>query len=826
MSKGHCNCFHCHLSISGPPPYHAEVDGTEQPMCCPGCKAVTEAIIAGGLDSYYQHRTDPGLQASSISQRLREELLIYDRDEIQEDFVRQHNESLKQASLLIEGITCAACIWLLENHLANLPGVEQAHVNLSTHEAQVIWQPGQIPLSDILRNIYQIGYKAHPWRADRQEALLKEENRRFIRRLAVAGIGTMQVMMYAVALYSGAITNDMADPYRDFIRYISALVATPVIFYSAAPFFKAAWRDFKTRHLSMDMPVSIAIGGAYIASLWATVYGTGEVYFDSVSMFTFFLLTGRYFELRARHATSRAAMALQNLLPSGCLKKVNGDYARVPVSELEKGDHVRVLPGDSVPADGILINGSSRFDESMLTGENRPVSRIQGDTVIGGSLNIASAIELRITQVGAETRMSAILRLLKEARHDKPAIALMADRVASWFVAAVLVVATTVYWYWSGTSSGDAFWITLSVLVVTCPCALSLATPTALTAATGYLHRLGFLITRGHVLEGLEKVTHVVFDKTGTLTLGKLELAEIKVLDNAYTPSQLKELAVALEAHSEHPVARAFRAPTSHTSHNPRTVTGQGIEGTIDGSVYRIGQPQFCVASDNVPPRPAGTDQWLLMTQNQQPLCWFRVTDDSVRPEAAEVIRRLCQRGLKVTLLSGDQPEVVQKVAQQLGISRWIAQASPDDKLSFIKARQSDGDCLLMVGDGINDLPVLAGADISLAMGSASDLAKTSADAVLLANDLERLLSALVLARQTRRIIRQNLAWSLGYNLCALPLASMGMVAPWMAAIGMALSSLIVVTNALRLNKKSPAQDAAKACGKQGDSLYPTAMGV
>ena len=823
MSKERYNCFHCHLPVSGTPPCHAEVDGIQQPMCCPGCKAVTEAIIAGGLDSYYQHRTDPGLRASTISQRLREELQIYDREEIQKDFVSDYNDHLKQASLLIEGITCAACIWLLEKHISSLPGTDRVNVNLSTHEALIVWQPEQTPLSEILLNIHQIGYKAHPWRADHQEALLKEENRRFIRRLALAGIGTMQVMMYAVALYSGAITNDMTDPYRDFIRYISAIVATPVIFYSAAPFFQAAWRDFKTRHLSMDVPVSIAIGGAYIASLWATCHGTGEVYFDSVSMFTFFLLTGRYFELRARHATSRAAMALQSLLPSSCLKKVNQEFVRVPVSELETGDCLRILPGDSVPADGILLQGQSRFDEAMLTGENHPVLHRCGDTVIGGSLNMENAIEIEVTRVGSETRMSAILELLKHARHDKPAIAIMADRVASWFVAVVLLVATTVYWYWSGTSAEDAFWITLSVLVVTCPCALSLATPTALTAATGYLHNLGFLITRGHVLEGLEKVNHVVFDKTGTLTRGHLELTETNVLDERYTKEQLQELAAALEAHSEHPIARAFRTPTSQVCQSVTTFTGQGIEGIIDSHVYRLGQPGFSMHNQPAPDCPAGDDQWLLMARDQQPLCWFRITDDSTRPEARQVIQQLQKKGLQVTLLSGDQPVVVGKVAKELAISEWHAQASPDDKLAFIKVCQQRGDRLLMVGDGINDVPVLAGADISLAMGSASDLAKTSADAVLLANDLRRLFSALDLAHKTHRIIRQNLAWALVYNLCALPLAATGMIAPWMAALGMALSSLIVVGNALRLGRRSAFKQPVRPDSDE-QSPYTAAM--
>ena len=812
--SGHC--FHCQLPITGTPPYTALVDDTEQPMCCPGCKMVTEAIIAGGLDNYYQHRTDSPLQANALNNKLLEELRLYDRDDIQKSFVIERSSTEKQASLLIEGITCAACVWLLENHVDRIDGVERVSVNLSTHEAQITWNPQTVPLSTLLIAIYEIGYKAYPWREDRQEAMLKSENRLFIRRLVIAGIGTMQVMMYAIALYSGAISNDMDEPYRDFIRYISALVATPVILYSAAPFFKAALRDIKTRSLSMDFPVSLAIGGAYAASLWATMNGNGEVYYDSVSMFTFFLLTGRYLELRARHATARAARALHNLLPSSCLKKSGDTFIRIPLEDLQTGDHVRVLPGDSIPADAVILNGKSSIDESMLTGEYMPVSREKGDSVMGGSLNVDNALELEVTHVGEETQMSAILQLLKHAQQDKPAIAKLADRVAGWFVAAVLLTSIAVYWYWSGHAEEHAFWITLSVLVVTCPCALSLATPTALTAATGHLHRLGFLVTRGHVLEGLSKINHVVFDKTGTLTQGNLQLAEVQPIQGCQeTPEQLLDIAAALEAHSEHPIAKAFIRNTELNADDPVTHTGQGIEAIINGVSYFIGRPDFS-APDHYTHYPDNSGQWLLMAKEsgneRVPLCWFSITDQ-LRPEAAEVIRKLKQYGMKVTLLSGDQENVVASVAQQLNIEQWQSSASPDDKLTFIRQQQDQGEHLLMIGDGINDVPVLAGADVSLAMGNASDLAKTNADAVLLANDFGRLIDAFELMQKTRRVIKQNLSWSLAYNLTALPLAAAAMIAPWMAAIGMSLSSLVVVANAMRLdrNKSMSAKKAEQS---------------
>ena len=795
------HCFHCSLPTPDPVVHYATVDDVEQPMCCPGCKAVTEAIIDGGLDSYYQHRTEPGQQAFSVSQKLRDELSVYDREEIQADFVQVQDDGSRRASLLIEGITCAACIWLLENHIGSMPGVERVSVNLSTHEAQIFWLPDETPLSTLLMETHRIGYKAFPWRADRQEALLKHENRQFIRRLAVAGIGAMQVMMYAIALYSGALSNDMASLYRDLIRYMSAIVATPIVLYAAAPFFKAAIRDIRVKHLGMDVPVSIAIGGAYVASLWATFYGTGEVYFDSVSMFTFFLLTGRYLELRARHATARSAMAINNLLPVSCLKYSDGQYIRVPVTDLHPNDQVRVLPGDSIPADGTLVNGATSVNESMLTGEYMPVDKTAGDTLLCGSINTDNAIEMTITHVGEKTRMAGIVNLLQRAQQDKPAIAKVADKLAGWFVGAVLLVAFVVYQIWSSIAPEHAFWITLSVLVVTCPCALSLATPAALTAATGYLHKLGLLITSGHVLEGLNKIDHIVFDKTGTLTRGELSLAEvIPVTPCDLSSDDLLNIASALEAHSEHPIAKAFT--TSHPQPAEQVIshTGMGLEGVVGQTHYRIGRPDFA-CPDSPPEIPFESGQWLLLAEQNKPLCWFRL-NDSLRAEAAKTVAQLKALGKKVSLLSGDTSAVVESTAKAAGIDHWYATASPDDKLNFIQGCQKQGERVMMLGDGINDVPVLAGADISLAMGSASDLARTSADAVLISSKLDRLPEAFQLASRTRSIIHQNLGWALAYNLIALPLAAMGMIAPWMAAIGMALSSLIVVGNALRLNRK------------------------
>ncbi len=791
-------CFHCQLPIEGKPQFFTLIDGQRRSMCCPGCQAVAAAIEAGGLGSYYQFRTEAAPQAEALDNETAAELALYDLPELQRDFVTPCTDTdgnaLLQASLLLEGLTCAACAWLVEQHLDAQPGVTFVSVNLSRHNLQLRWDPARAPLSQLLGGLARIGYRATPFHPDRQALLAEREQKQAIRRLALAGIGMMQVMMYAIALYAGAFQG-MEPLYRDLLRWVSLLVATPVVFYAAAPFFRTAWRDLGNRHLSMDVPVSLAIGGAYAASIWATLSGSGEVYFDSVSMFTFLLLLGRFLEMRTRHRRGFSGDRLRSLLPASAEKWHQQQFVRVPLATVAVGDRLRVRPGHTIPADGRILKGTSCVDESALTGEYLPVAKAVGDRVIGGSLNSEQALEIEVEQVGHQGRLAGIVHLLERAQADKPEVARIADRVASGFVAAVLLIAAAVFVHWYQHQPDHAFWITLSVLVVTCPCALSLATPTALTTATGFLHERGLLITRGHVLEGLDQVTRVIFDKTGTLTQGALQLQQIRPLAELDT-EELLALAAGLEQYSEHPIARAF--PDSDRSftevHNH---LGEGLSGCYQGVRYRIGKPAFACTDA---PEPPTAGQWLLLSAADRPLGWFELSD-ALRPDAATAVKALQNQGLQVELLSGDRAAVVATTAATLGIDAYHAGVSPEGKLAVLKALQERGEKLLMVGDGINDLPVLAQADISVAMGCATDLAKTSADAVLLSGHLERLAEAIELARRTRSIIRQNIAWALGYNLLALPLAATGMIPPWLAAIGMASSSLIVVANALRLGR-------------------------
>lgn len=798
------NCYHCGLTVPPGSSYSLVIDKEPRNMCCPGCLAVAETIISSGLDTYYKHRTEaadsPEIRGKELPESLLQELALYDDNDVQHDFITCKN-SISEASLVIEGITCAACVWLLENHIKKIPGVTKAHVNLTNHRARINWDKNITPISTLLSEIYRIGYQAHPYHPDKEEQLLEQEHKRATRRLGIAGIGMMQTMMLAVALYGGALQG-IDNQYVTFIRWASLVIATPVVLYAARPFFIAAVRDLKTRHLTMDVPVSLAIGGAYLASVWATFTNSGEVYFDSVTMFTFFLLIGRFLEMQARHRTGRAGNSLLNLLPASALRLVDGEEQLVPVNDLKTGDHVIVRPGHTIPSDGIIINGNSSIDESALTGEYLPIRKKATEHVVGGTINVENPLTIEIIQTGSDTQLSAIVRLLERAQEEKPQVAKIADKVANYFVAAVLITATCVGVGWWMVEPAHAFWITLSVLVVTCPCALSLATPTALTAATGTLRQNGLLITRGHVLESLATATHIVFDKTGTLTEGNLSLQEVIPIADL-NETECTKIAAALEKHSEHPIAKAFHARSGELDATEiENTLGQGLQGSINNQAYRIGKPEYATLISNkaAPPLPQHSGQWLLLCNETSALAWFRL-NDQIRPEAQQTIKGLQALGLHCEMLTGDNSSAVEEVSAFLGIDKTVSGVSPEEKLSHVKRLQEEGAQVVMVGDGINDIPVLAGAQTSIAMGGATDLAKTNADGVLISHDLLRLVDGILLARKTKKIIKQNLGWSLCYNLMALPLAAFGFIAPYMAALGMSASSLVVVGNAMRLNR-------------------------
>lgn len=792
-------CYHCALPVPAGSRFTAVVLGETRELCCPGCQAVAEAIVAGGLESYYSHRREASANPETLPVQLVDELALYDRPDVQAPFVR-HEGELSQTTLLMEGISCAACGWLIEKHLRSLPAIAEARLNLSNHRLHVSWNDSLLPLSAVLAQLRSIGYVAHPYQADRAAETLANENRLALRQLGVAGLLWFQAMMATMATWP-EFNIDLSPEMHTILRWVALFLTTPIVFYSCAPFFRGALRDLRTRHLTMDVSVSLAIGGAYIAGIWTAITGSGELYFDAVGMFALFLLAGRYLERRARERTAASTAQLVNLLPASCLRlDQHGQSTRILLGELRLNDQVLVQPGSVIPADGRITEGQSSIDESLLTGEYLPQRRNPGDAVTAGTLNVEGVLTVQVLALGHDTRLSAIVRLLERAQAEKPRLAEIADRAAQWFLLISLILAAVIGIVWWQIDSSRAFWIVLAMLVATCPCALSLATPTALTAATGTLHKLGLLLTRGHVLEGLNQIDTVIVDKTGTLTEGRLALRSVKTL-GTLNADRCVNLAAALENRSEHPIARAFgRAPVA--AEDVISQPGLGLEGVVDGQRLRIGQPAYVCAlsASDIPTAPEQQGQHLLLGDASGPLAWL-ILDDRLRTDAYELLQACKARGWKTLLLSGDSSPMVAEVARELGIDEARGGLHPDDKLAALQALHRQGRKVLMLGDGVNDVPVLAAADISIAMGSATDLAKTSADAVLLSNRLQTLVDAFGLARRTRRVIIENLLWAGLYNGLMLPFAALGWVTPIWAAVGMSISSLTVVLNALRLTR-------------------------
>jgi Cu2+-exporting ATPase len=804
------SCFHCGLPVPRGLELNVAINGHDQPMCCYGCQAVAQAIVNSGNAGFYRHRTAPSATGQELLPDFVRQSQVYDHPEIQKTFVRATGEHQQEAALILEGITCAACVWLNERHVSQLPGVLEVQVNYATHRARVRWDDTQIQLSDILQAIHKIGYTAHPYDPQQQQQAFERERRNQLRRIGIAGVLGMQVMVLSIALYVGDWSG-MEAGFRTFFRWTGLLLTTPVLLYSGAPFFRGAWRDLRNRSVGMDVPVALGILVAFGGSVHASWTGHGEVYYDSVVMFIFFLLVSRYFELMARKRGAETLEQLSQAMPAMATRITATTNVEqqdiIPLTELQAGDTVLIKPGESVPADGTVTAGESSVSEALLTGESTPLRKQQGARLIGGSINIESPLYLQVEQVGLDTVLAEIMRLLEQAQNEKPAITRLADRVASWFVGIVLIIAAVVGYYWWHHAPDNWLPVLVAMLVVTCPCALSLATPTAISAATGTLMGHGLLTIRSHSLETLAQCTHVIFDKTGTLTFGTPAVSRVQCLSHLDERTVLA-IAAALEQQSEHPAGKALIAAAADgkivTANEFRNHPGAGISARIDGTQWFIGNAKFIAThtdadSETLHGDPADGSQ-VILADTRQAHARFLLRD-TLRPEAPAIIRTLQDSGKQVLLMSGDTASAAQQLADEAGIEDVRAGMSPADKLQQVQTLQQQGAVVVMVGDGINDAPVLAAADVSIVMRDAAHISQASADMLLMSNNLEALTGGILLARKTLRVIRQNLSWAAGYNLVALPAAALGFVAPWMAAIGMSSSSLLVVLNALRLTR-------------------------
>ena len=915
------HCFHCGDPVPQPP-FYAEILGQSREMCCMGCQLASQSIVEAGLEQYYLDRSEINRTASLPTQLSR--LEVYDHDEIKSQFVYAQ-DGLSVAELSVNNLRCAACTWLIESRLDELDGIRQCQVNLTSQRMRVIWDESKLPISRILAVINEIGYEAKPYRQDTHEAMLARHNNQMILRLGIAALGSMQAMMYAVALYFGEY-SDMLVFQRDFLRWVSLFVSTPVFFYAAIPFFTSAWSAIRARQVNMDVPVSVALIITFFASLYATVTGQGETYYDSVSMFVFFLLAGRYIEHNARLKAATMANDLvvvepvlvqkiaenkaaarqileqleQNALTQVSIEKKNSDTSN-PIDELsmsdaslqstasvmpnfmqsmdanvyqitsqiakdwqqtryqslvtsqsdvdgfeekqmvtahslQVGDIIMIEAGSEIISDGILLSPTATVSQSLLTGEGDLILKTQGDYIVGGAQNDSQPFEMLVTALPEDSQIGLIDRLMNRAMSEKPKLAQQADKLARWFVARILILSALVFVGWYIVEPSQAIWATVAVLVATCPCALSLATPIALTVATNRLASYGFLTTRGHTLQTLAEITHVAFDKTGTLTYGKPNLLNIELIDSNHDialncehknrnltlteqKDKLLAIAAALEVGSRHPIAHALLT-AAYQLHLPATQDLQhypagGVEAMIDGVLYRIGHIDF--ALDRINNTRVDQDLSLdleihrassavvLSCQKIQSGSWQALAcfyfNDKVRDSAKAMLDTLKASNIEAVMLTGDPSPQALVMAQSLGMQYAYNGLSPTDKVNHIQQLQAKGAVVLMVGDGINDAPVLAAADVSTSIAGAADLAQVSSDSIILNGQIEAITAAKRIADKAERIIKQNFRWALIYNGVVLIPAALGYVPPWLAAIGMSLSSLFVVLNALRLKR-------------------------
>jgi Cu2+-exporting ATPase len=792
-------CFHCAEAVPAGSNFSLVFDGKDRHFCCPGCHAVAETIIEQGLADYYRFRTSPAAKASPLPDKLLQQLQSYDSAEVLDD-LSSHDGQWQQVELSITGMSCAACAWLIEKQLTQDPAIGKVSVNSGTSRCALSWDPTQTKLSTILGRIAQLGYQASPYISDQEEQSYQREMSAYLKRLAVSGIMSMQVMMLAFGLYFGEYTG-IEQQYEGYLRWISLLLTLPVMIFAAAPFSKSAFRALRSKQLNMDVPIVLALYYTFAASTYGTITQSGEVYFESVCMFVFLLQLGKFFEFRARKQARDATSNLLKIMPVTAQLWDGEQATATSARRLVSDDLILVKAGETLPADGVISQGSSSVDESMLTGEYRAIAKQPGDQVLAGSVNHDGVLIVKVSKALTESRLGQIIQLQQQTLHQKPQLLEKTDKIARFFVQRLLVIATLTFSVWYFFIDADrAFWVTLSVLVATCPCALSLATPTAITCALARLNRQGILIKNQQVLEFLPRLTRLFFDKTGTLTAGKFSIARLESTQTEWSEAELLNLMANLEAYSEHPIARAF-APFLQqrlSLTDVHLVVGRGISAQWLSSTgprqLQIGNAAFCQ-------QPSQPDMQVFFCIDGQLHAALQLSD-ALRPEVPALIPALNALGIQSGILTGDSSAQAEQIADTLGISDLTKSCSPEQKVERIRAAVEQGEIVLMVGDGINDSPSFHAAHVSVALDSGTDLSKNQADVVLLRNDLTLLTELIQGAQLAKKVVRQNLAWAVGYNLVIIPLAVCGFVSPYIAVIGMSFSSLLVVSNSLRILKK------------------------
>ncbi len=813
----HKPCYHCHEAVFTEQRYQLNIQGEELIFCCPACLSITQTIIEAGLSDYYQQRESAAPTPSQGS------FTLWDNPDLQSDFVTyiteeqspservnklhtalpsQNKRNLAKAKLYIEGMHCSTCAWLIERTLLRQKGIKYVHVNFSQEYLSVEWDINSLSLSSLMSSINSIGYTPHPFQEDtvKKLQLLNESN--MLKRLGILGILMMQIGMLSIALYAGSLLGINAH-YENLLRTFTLLVSLPVLYYGALPFLSRSMLNLKNKQLGMDVNVALAITGLFISSTYAVIYKEGEIYFDSVAMLCFFILLARFIEQKSR-------VRLRNhstFLPKFAHKIINETTKNTLLNDLQHNDIIRIQQGETIPVDGIIQAGQSTVSESILTGESKAIQKKIGDTVLAGSQNHDGEIDIRVENKNADTLVKNIERFLQRPDNNQRETNTLTNQLAHHFSGFIIILSLACFTFWYVKGNPNAYWIALSVLVVSCPCALSLAAPTALSAIQAKLRQQGILIQSSTTIENLSHIDHVIFDKTGTLTTGEFTISQIKNL-STHTQDQLIYLASRLEASSKHPISKAFN-PASNIALNTKIFLHLGVQGEIEQTPYRIGSVKFCQQwhPNTLPPALPNQDsmtqaQWIGLCDKHSLLAWF-LLEDRLRDHVSSSINYLQESAIKVSLVSGDQEQQVSNTANALGVTRYYSQQSSFKKLETLEHLQQESPYILTIGDGINDAPLLSASYMSATFSNACDWVKNSSDIIFLNKSLKGIEQLLTANQRYKHILKQNFIWAIGYNIIAIPFAMMGFVTPWMAAIGMSVSSLMVVLNSYRLSQQT-----------------------
>jgi Cu2+-exporting ATPase len=783
------HCFHCSEQLR-PDPISLDVAGQLQRFCCLGCANAARWIEAEGLGDYYTLRSRQGRKVDEAAL----DFSAWDRDEITAAHCRPCPDG-RQIVLLADGMHCAACAWLIQSALAKNPGVAAVNANAINGRVELRWNPGKIRLSELCGQLARLGYRPFLSVNEQYDRQKRQERNRLLLKLGLAALVTTQTMMFSEALYLDT-AREMSVATRDFFRWLTFLLCSPVVFYSGSEFIRGMLRELRFGKPGMDTLAASSILLAYFASLYQTLTGGDHIWFDASAMFVFFLLSARILERFARNTARSQVDQLARAQPQFAWRVSEGRRVQCPIGQIQAGDILFLPGGEPVPADGVLLDEMLEVDESLLTGEAELQTRHRGDRILAGSTLGPNAGEIRVSETGQQTRLSQILRLVAQAQNAKPAESVWAERLASRFVVIMFAVTVIAFAIWWQIDRDKAFPVALAVLVAACPCALSLAVPAAVSSAFDALARAGVLVLSPNALKKLAGIDHVVFDKTGTLTTGKPSLHGIHAFAPC-TEAEALQLACSLEIGSKHPLAEAFTGKLGQQTVFDALgiIPGAGISGRLGETEYRLGKAAFAA--------PGSPDSGIWLSRNGQVLAQF-LLHDPIKTDAGKDLSWLATANIHMHLLSGDSTDRVRGVADALHISSYRARATPELKLDYLRTLQQHGARVLMVGDGINDAPVLAQADVSMAMGSGAWLAQSNADILLMNSSLKQIKQVFSVSAHMQKLMRQNIRWAIAYNVIAVAIALSGVIHPGYASLGMAGSSLLVTMNALRIYRTAP----------------------